>query len=236
MPMNDGSISKMQIVAYTDKQFSKQLGEPYTVMLNPESINWNRSVQYNDEQAIDSSAPSQKYKATPSERVSFDLIIDCSGVVDSERIDLPSEINDLSKVVYTYNGGIHRPNYVKICWGGGKRQPFPFQSVLTRFDTIYTYFRPDGTALRAKISLEFCSYIDPVTRSMMENKKSPDITHLVNVVEGDTLPQISQRMYNNPDYYIQLASSNSLNKFRYLLPGSCLTIPPLVPAERGGRL
>jgi len=217
-------FKNMTIVAYSDEKFTTKVsGGQYVVMLNPESLKWGRSIQYNEEQAMDSSAPSSKYNKTASERLSFELIIDCTGVVDSTRVDLPSEIALFSSVVYDYNGNIHRPNYVIIYWGKG----LSFKCVLTSYDTTYTYFRPDGTPLRAKISLEFRSYIDLATLTKQDDKQSPDITHLVDVVEGDSLPQISQTIYRSPDYYVQIAQANKLNKFRNLQAGIQLMVPPL---------
>ena len=221
-----GKQNNMRIVAYSDEKYnSKVPGGDYVVMLNPESIKWARSIEYNDEQPIDSSAPSQKYKKTPGEKLSFDLVIDCTGVVDSKRTDLPKEINQLTKVVYDYNGKIHRPNFVAVYWGKG----LSFKGVLTSFDSTYTYFKPDGTALRAKISLSFTSYIDPNMRAKTEGKNSPDITHNVKVVAGDSLPYISDKTLGTPFYYIQIAKYNRLDKFRNLKPGSQITVPPIIP-------
>jgi hypothetical protein len=217
-------MSNMQLTAYSDNTFkSKVAGGRYEVMLNPDKLQWNRKVQYNEETSIDSSAPSSKYNKTPSEKLSFDLVIDCTGVVSPDRIDLPTEINNLCKVIYDYNGDIHRPNYVIISWGGG----LAFKCVLTSFSLSYTFFKPDGTPLRAKASLEFASYIDAATLAKLDDKKSPDMTHLVRVVEGDTLPQISNRIYLSPNYFVQIAQFNRLDKYRRLQPGARLIVPPL---------
>lgn len=217
-------MSNMKIVAYSDGTFSTKVANgEYEVMLNPEKLQWDRRVQYNEETSIDSSAPSSKYNKTPSEKLSFDLVVDCTGVVDSSRVDLPGEITKLSKVVYEYNGDIHRPNYVIINWGGG----LAFQGVLTSFNLSYTFFKPDGTPLRAKLSMEFASYIDAATLAKKDDKKSPDMSHLVSVIEGDSLPQISSRIYRSSNYYVQIAQFNELNKFRCLPAGMALVVPPL---------
>jgi hypothetical protein len=217
-------MSNMQLVAYSDGTFNTKVsGGEYEVMLNPDKLQWNRKVQYNEETSIDSSSPSSKYNKTQSEKLSFDLVIDCTGVVDSSRVDLPTEITNLSKVIYDYNGDIHRPNYIIINWGSG----LAFKCVLTSFSLSYTFFKPDGTPLRAKASLEFSSYIDPATLAKKDDKKSPDMTHLIMLVEGDNLPKISNQIYRSPNYYTQIAQFNHLNKFRHLQPGVALVVPPL---------
>jgi hypothetical protein len=126
-------------------------------------------------------------------------------------------------VVYEYNGEIHRPNYVIVNWGEG----LSFRCVLTVFNTTYTLFRPDGTPLRARVALEFASYIDMKTLAQQESRESPDMSHLVPVVDGMTLPQLSNVQYGSPACYIQLARFNRLDKFRQLEAGSTLAVPPL---------
>ncbi len=216
---------KMQLVAYSDDGFSNAVANgSYTVMINPESLKWDRSIQYNEQQAPDSGKASSKYKVTPAEKLSFDLVIDCTGVVDSSRVDLPTELNQLKKVVYDYNGDIHRPNFVTISWGKNTT----FEGILDSINTTFNYFKPDGTPLRAKVSLSFSSYTDVATAAKEENKTSPDLTHLISVSAGDSLPGISQDIYSSPEYYVQLAKYNDLNKFRALAIGTAITVPPLV--------
>jgi hypothetical protein len=220
-------MGNMKLVAYSDEKFTTPVAQgTYEVMLNPDKLQWRGRVHYNEEAPLDSSAPASKYNKTQSEKLSFELVIDCTGVVDESRLDLPAEIVQLSKVIYDYNGNIHRPNYLIINWGSG----LAFKCVLTSFDLSYTFFKPDGTPLRAKAALEFSSYVDAATRARLENKASPDMTHLVRLVEGDTLPAIATRIYGAPGYYVQIARFNGLDKFRHLAPGTLLTVPPLVAA------
>ena len=217
-------MSNMKLVAYSDDTFSSKVaGGEYELMLNPDKLRWERRNQYNEETGLGSKT-SPRYSKTQSEKLSFDIVIDCTGVVDSTRTDLPTDIANLSKVAYTYNGRIHRPNYVIVNWGKG----LAFKCVLTSFDLSYTFFKPDGTPLRAKISLAFSSYLDPATMARMEGKQSPDMTHLIHIVDGDDLPNISRRIYGSTQYYVQLAQFNGLNKFRHLRAGTALTVPPLI--------
>lgn len=219
----------MKLVAYSDETFTDKVSDgEYEVMLNPEKLQWGRQIQYNEEAALDASSPSSKYSKTPSERLSFELVIDCTGVVDSKRVNLPDEMARLSRVIYDYNGDIHRPNYLIINWA-----TLAFRCVLTGYNTSYTFFKPDGTPLRARVSLEFASYIDLPTLARKEKKSSPDMSHLIRVIEGDTLPQIARDVYGDASHYIQLAQFNGLDKFRELKPGSTLSAPPLVAQEGG---
>jgi len=219
------SLELMKITGYTDEEFQSAFsGQPYSVMINPDSIKWNRSIEYNEQQSPDSSSPAQKYKSTPAEKLSFDIVIDCTGIVDKKRTDMSAEMDALVKIIYTYNGDIHRPNFVKIQWG----KSTTFKGVLTSMDTSYTLFRPDGSPLRAKLSLSFTQYISSKTACMANNQKSPDMTHLVNVVEGMSLPQLCQNVWSDDAYYVQVAKYNGLDKFRNLKDIKQLIFPPIV--------
>lgn len=221
-------LQLMKIIGYKDEEFQNAVGKSYTLMMNPESVKRQQSIEYNEQQAPDSSSASQKYKSTPSEKLSFDIVIDCTGVVDSKRTNMSDEIDALEKIVYTYNGEIHRPNFVKIQWG----KNLTFKGVLTSLDTTYTLFKPDGSPLRAKISLSFTQYISPSTVKKEDQQESPDITHMLITKEGDSLPKLSYQVWNDPNYYIQVAKYNGLNKFRKLKGGKKLFFPPIIPATQ----
>ena len=138
---------------------------------------------------------------------------------------MSAEIEALENIVYTYQGKIHRPNFVKIQWG----KNMLFKGVLVSMDISYTYFRPDGSPLRAKVSLGFSQYISPSTLEKLDQKESPDVSHLVNVADGESLPQLCKRIWDDETYYVQVAKFNGLNKFRHLKGGTQLIFPPLIP-------
>lgn len=219
-----GKLELMKITGYTDEAFQTVFKKPYSVMINPDSLKWTRNNEYDSTSAPNKSSPSQTYNSTPSDKLSFDIVIDCTGIVDAKRTNMFTEISALENIVYKYNGKIHRPNYVKIQWG----KNINFKGVLTSFDTSYTLFRPDGSPLRAKISLAFSMYISPSTVVKDDNQKSPDITHQVTVVEGITLPQLCQDTWDNNLYYVQVARFNNLNKFRNLKGIDTLVFPPII--------
>ncbi|WP_174236922.1 hypothetical protein [Mucilaginibacter sp. L196] len=220
-----GSLALLRITGYTDGNFQKAFrSKPYTVMINPDSVKLQRSIEYNEQQAPDSSSASQKYKSTPSDKLNFDIVIDCTGIVDPKRISMPDEITALENIIYTYNGQIHRPNFVSVQWG----KNMIFKGVLVSFDISYTLFKPDGTPLRAKISLGFSQYISPDTINKLNQKKSPDVSHLVTVVEGMTLPQICEKIWNDDSYYVHVARYNDLDKFRNLKGVRTLIFPPII--------
>lgn len=216
----------MEFHGYKDSNFKKEISSFYEVMLNPATVKHTRKVTYDHKQALGSPAAQLKYKKTPSETLSFEITIDCTGIVDSKKTDLFKEMDALEKVVYDYEGEIHKPNFVQLVWG---KQVF--NGVMTSMNTTYTFFKPDGTPLRAKIAFSFSNFVSVKKMERNIANKSPDLTHQVTVIEGDTLPNLCNKVWQDSKYYIQVAKFNKLNKFRRLKGGEKLIFPPIIQTQ-----
>ena len=222
------SLELMKITGYTDEEFQNKFpGNPYVLMINPDNIKLQKAIDYNEQQAPATSSTSQKFKSIPSDKLTFDTVIDCTGIVDAKRTDMSKEIKALETIIYTYNGKIHRPNFVKVQWG----ENITFNGVLNSIDISYTLFRPDGSPLRAKIALVFSQYISPSTETKIISPKSPDLTHIVSVVEGMSLPQLCLQTWDDDSLYIEVAKFNNLNKFRNLGGVNKLLFPPVIQSN-----
>ncbi len=221
-------MPNLTITGYSDEKFSSKAAAPnqYVAMLNPSSIDLGRGVDYSEDSS-GTSAASPKFKQLPSETLSFELTIDCTGVVDDTRVDLKTELETLSAVIRDYKSDTHRPNYVTVVWG----DTLNFKGVLTNMSVNYTFFKPNGGALRAKVKLDFRSYVDAATLAKQQNQQSPDVTHHILVRDGDSLPLIAQTVYRRPDFFVALAKANRLDKFRHLQGGTTLLTPPLKSGE-----
>ena len=60
-----------------------------------------------------------------------------------------------------------------------------------------------------------------------DNDSSPDLTHLRDVRDGDTLPLLAYDIYGNAQLYLEVARVNKLVNFRRLRSASRLSFPPL---------
>jgi nucleoid-associated protein YgaU len=56
---------------------------------------------------------------------------------------------------------------------------------------------------------------------------SPDLTHRVTVAQGDILPLMTYEVYDDQNYYLQVAKVNKLKNFRKLKAGTTLVFPPI---------
>ena len=102
-----------------------------------------------------------------------------------------------------------------------------FVGRLTSMKVDATLFKASGEPLRAKLDLEFKSYVSSEEEALRANRSSPDMSHLVEVRAGDTLPLLCYRIYRDSSYYLEVARYNNLTDFRDLEPGRKLHFPPL---------
>jgi hypothetical protein len=204
--------------------------QSFSSTINPEKYSHKYRIRYSggkptDPAPIGLPSKTPRYSGTDPETLSFDLILDGTGVVpETSGKTVSGQMNDLKEIAYTYNGKIHEPNVVLITWGSGLTS---FFGRLTSLNTEYTLFRATGEALRAKVSLSFTGYDTPIEGALEANKSSPDMTHIVIVRAGDTLPLLCQRIYRDPSRYLKVARDNGLDGFRELVPGMELTFKPI---------
>lgn len=228
--MASGEPTKLTITAYSDPGFTTRVAgtnNPFTAWINPSSYSYNRQISYNDRQAQGSPGPSPEFNRILDEEVSFELVFDGTGVIapptgQSCTNGVADVISQFLSLVATVNGSIHSPNYLVLGWA-----QLQFQCVLSSVKIDYTLFRPDGTPLRARMSVSFKSYTSESMLAKEANTLSPDMTHLVVVQAGDTLPDLCYQIYGDSGYYMDVAKINGLLSFRGIAPGTTLSFPPL---------
>ncbi len=200
------------------------IGEPFMVMINPASYSHSYNIVYNKEKAKGASASEKKYSRTDPESVSFDIVIDGTGVVKpgGNTDPVKKQIKDLLKIVYKYEGKEHQPNHVKLVWS-----ELIFYGRLKSLSIDYTMFKPGGEPLRAKLKMNFGSFMSREEEAKKKDKSSPDLTHIMEFKAGDALPLVCFRVYKDSSYYPEVAAFNNITNMRDIKPGTKLYFPPI---------
>jgi len=228
MPVDTGLSKKLSIAACKVRKGGTIIVDnsqtPFEVMINPSNFKRQLTIEYSKEQTLGQSAGAPKFAAICPEGLSMsNLVLDGTGVVGPVTRSVTDMVNALLAVIYQYNGEQHEPNYVRVLWGS-----FIFFGRVQSISIDYTMFKPSGEPLRAKLSIGFTGWMSNQERALRANMSSPDLSHLVEIKEGDTLPLLCNRIYKDPSYYREIARINNLSNFRKLEPGSVLRFPPLV--------
>ena len=124
--------------------------------------------------------------------------------------------------VLDFKGDTHRPHYLMLLWG-----TLIFKGVLTGMDIEYRLFGPDGTPLRAIAKCSFKGSIADTQRLLQDNLMSPDVTHQRTFKASDRLPLMTNDIYTDQQYYIDVAKTNKLDSFRSIKPGTVVEFLPL---------
>ncbi len=223
--MKSAALKKIIIRGYSDPQCVHKLVDSISAIINPEKLNRDFNVEYYPSKGQGQNEVTQRFARMESAGIEFDMIVDGTGVVpippDCGK-DVDSYIRKLKGVIYQYKGKSHRPNYLKISWGG-----WNFVGVCESLSINYTLFSPDGSALRAIVKMKFLKSTDFKTKLKESQKSSPDLTHIVTVKAGDNLPLMSYRIYGDSSYYLEVAKANSIKSFLAIKPGDQIFFPPL---------
>jgi hypothetical protein len=223
-------LEKMTIIAYDDYNFRGNGGKRVKVLVNPDKYSHSYKICYSKIQAAGTMGEAQKFNRAPADTVNFELVFDGTGVIGNKTLSLipgntPSvdkQIEDFWDVVFKFNPKMHSPNFVQLSWGS-----LVFNGRLSNLDINYTLFQPDGSPLRARATAAFVRYESAESMARKLKKKSPDLTHIIKVKEGDTLPSLCYQTYGDSSYYIQVAKKNNLTDFRNLVPDTNLIFPPV---------
>ncbi|WP_300665481.1 LysM peptidoglycan-binding domain-containing protein [Fluviicola sp.] len=227
-----GELKKLTIQAYSDPEFKKKVVDGlFTTLINPEKFVLNHKVEYIVPDSTKDKTPPY-YQNTPPSDIELEFLFDDTGVFDEnsnfsilknrESKGVEADIEKFMKIAYDINSEIHRPNYLEISWGA-----LLFQGVLAEVSIEYKLFAPNAKPIRAIAKTKFKKFIEPKKATADSNPNSPDLTHVRVAEEGDTLPLMTQRIYGDSKYYLEVARVNKLTAFRKLKAGQRLFFPPI---------
>ncbi|QNK63910.1 LysM peptidoglycan-binding domain-containing protein [Pedobacter sp. PAMC26386] len=218
------ALIKLKIESFRKADYTNGSKGSINAFINPDSYSLTNSNNFSSFNIKGDSAQTFFFNNTGGSILKIDkLLVDGTGIVPLSGFkDVDGYLNELSRLVYEYDGKIHMPPYVRITWGN-----LLFKGICTSYNVKYTLFKPDGTCLRAEVSLEFKASVDPQTKVNEAANNSPDLTHARTVKAGDTLPLMTYRIYGTSAYYMEVARINNLNNINAIKPGDQIYFPPL---------
>lgn len=216
-------LEKMRILAFKDNAYKKPATPTsWPVLVNPESYSMDYTIEYNTDTAQGNDGTTAKYTRHSPEEFSCDLWFDNTGILDGQpRSDIYAEMNEFKKFLLDIESETHEPRHFMVIWG-----KMLFKGRITGLQIQYKLFKPDGTPIRAMVTVSFKGSFDDVLRLAKANLLSPDLTHKRVVKAGDTLPNLCEDIYEDTKYVNQIARINSLDNFRRLTVGAELFFPP----------
>lgn len=216
-----GSLAKLQIKAFLDIEYRKLWSggtNPVTVGINPSSYAQSQSIRYTPDKAAGGKNQPQIFNQPGEASLKLELILDGTGAVPgASDKSVDEQIFDLRKIMMEIDE--LSPHYLMLLWG-----TLVFRGRAELLNIDYTLFNPDGTPLRAKASANFIG-VNMNKKGKASAAKKPDGPTSVQLLDGDTLPAMCDRLYGDSKYYIAVAAANGLTSFRDITPGTPLIFP-----------
>lgn len=233
-----GALQKLTIGTYEDSDYKKRVDSgAFTAFINPTGYSVTYKTELEPGQALGTAKTDLKYTASPSTDLQLEFLFDGTGVTETfsgnklintikgktfKKTSVKDQVDAFYKATGQVAGPIHKPYNVILNWGS-----FEFKGVLAEFTVEYKLFDNEGQPLRAIGKAKFSESISPKLEAAEKKNESPDVTHKRTVQDGDTLPLMTERIYGDSKYYLEVAKVNGLINFRHLIPGQELFFPPL---------
>lgn len=234
-----GKLEKMLILGFKDEDEAEKGGIKeakannayFQAFINPEKYTVVHKVTYaNSTQTPGTEGERNKFNSVAPEIMSFEFLFDDTGIIDGDLRDVlkaPNkgvyeEVKVFKELMVKYYGENHRTQVLVLVWGN-----FIFQGNVTDLRIEYKLFNASGEPIRAVAYVTFKGTISEDKQAAKIKKSSPDLTHILRVKAGDTLPLMCKKVYGDPKYYLQVAGANGLGNFRKLEPGMEIVFPPI---------
>lgn len=230
-----GKLEKLVIKSYPTVEEAESgrppAKKPYHVFINPENYQLNYRVSSEcGGKKPGSTGQQTKFHGIENTQLKFDFLFDDTRIIDGDLKDIfqkPNQgvfddVKEFREMLMQYDGDAHQTPIVKLAWG-----TLLFIGRANTLNIQYKLFNANGEPIRAVVSVTFTGTVDEVKQAAKDKTSSPDLTHILRVKAGDTLPLMCKKVYGDPKYYLQVAEVNRLGNFRQLQPGMELVFPPI---------
>lgn len=116
-----------------------------------------------------------------------------------------------------------KPPYCRFVWG----KIVSFMAYVTDVNVRLTFFKPNGTPVRAEASVTLEQAMDEAVFPKQNPTSFSEANRVWVVVEGETLDWIAYEEYGDPSAWRHIAQTNNLLNPKDLRPGQILKLTPL---------
>jgi nucleoid-associated protein YgaU len=216
--------------------------EVIDVQFNPTELSFTKAAQFAEIAIPGLDSPIQQFVRGQVEKLNVELFFDTTDAGTGDTATSVTTLTDRFYQLVKIVSGTHAPPICEFQWNashfpglgeGGMGPGFANQSrhsfrcVVETVTQKFTLFSPQGTPLRATLSLALREYKTLDEQLKQLNLQSPDHTRAYTVRAGDTLAGIAAEMYGRASEWRRLADHNRITDPRRLVAGRVLEVPPV---------
>jgi hypothetical protein len=243
----DSKFNSFQITAYKDVDCSQNVtpkSQPakafdssklmYIFPFNPSSVKIQGQHHFNLTQPTGFGGLNPKFISIKPRLINIELIVDPGAQPNfmyAESTGLPvketkltlSERIEIFEDIVGYESTTHRPHYLLLTWG----DTINLKTTLKEYQIVYGRFSAKGVPTRATIQAQFLEVVSTSSMLSQQSRQSPDVSHQIEIKDGDNIINLCEKIYGNSKYYIEIAKINGLKSIRNVKIGDILFFPPL---------
>lgn len=190
--------------------------------INPETLTVNRAITYEAGEAKGVDVPPREFVRGEGRKLSFTIYVDeYESKGDAQAF--VKKLHAMVDVDASNEGDAKKPRPGHVLFGWGTGTQTQFRGVLTKIDTSYTLFHPDGTCARAEVAIA----LDEIPEEQpAQNPTSGGFSgrRSHTVLPGETLDLIAYRELGRADHWQALAEMNGIDNPWALQAGQRLVI------------
>lgn len=203
-------------------------GERIVVMFNPEEYTLSRENNFAQITVPGLSAPLIQFVHGNQQTLEMELFLDTYEVHVHGSAPMNAAGSDVRRLANKVIGlmnierSTHAPPVLLFTWSS-----LSFTCVLSRATQRFVMFKPDGTPVRARLTVTFSQYTNADIEAREIKRETADYTKVHVVRQGETLASIAAAAYGDPRNWRPIALRNGIENPLQLEAGVSLALPRL---------
>jgi Contractile injection system tube protein/LysM domain len=212
----------------------KPAGAKLYAQFNPTELQFAKQAQLAEIAIPGLDSPLLQFVRLQDEKITLELFFDTTDTGMDDDAKSVTLLTDPFYELMKIDSHTHAPPRLAFGWGKAfpgsgitdkKQQRDVFFCVVDSFNQHFLLFAPNGTPLRAKISVGLREYKTLEQQVASLNLQSADVSKAYIVQSGDTLPKIAYAAYSDPTAWRRIADANGIDDPTVLVAGAVLSIP-----------
>jgi hypothetical protein len=216
-------IPLKQNITKADSNFKLDTAREVVCQFNPESLTFSKCNKFNFRTDMGDSTPETVFSGGDSGQFSLELLFDTT---DTGK-DVRTKYSNLIRIVLVEpsekEGEPSEPPQVVVQWG----KFLSYVSVIESISEVFTFFLPNGTPVRANVSLNMREVMDKADLPPQNPTSRSEVRRTWVVEKGQRIEWIAHTVYGKTSAWRHLADVNNLINPAMLRPGQILKIVPM---------
>lgn len=212
--------------------------EQITVQYNPNSLSFEKPVHTAEIAIPGLDSPLKQFVRGGTETAGVELFFDTTERGTGAGATSVTTLTDRFYGLVKIDPQTHAAPVCSFIWGEkfpgdrlperyGNQRRTEFSCVVTSIKQDFKLFSPEGTPLRAVLTLKLEEYV-PLQRQIEQlNLQSADHTRSHVLEQGESLALVSWQYLHDARDWRHIAAANAIDDPRRITPGQTLTVPPL---------